>query len=183
DRAQHLARAADVDHEVVLVERGPSELDVDDVRRAVQPLRGAEDLALEAVSDHQMIAYGDGVHPLTPDSRASSVGRTRPSASSRVAQPMTEHSGGPRREPREQRGQLVEAALAADQRIEARVREQLERERHPAPGIPAGTLLRGDAADLRGHEREPPAVEGAAERSVDWTVPVPAQLDDFRLEA
>ena len=37
---------------------------VDNVGRAVKPLSRAEDLALEAVSDHEVIANGDCVHDL-----------------------------------------------------------------------------------------------------------------------
>ncbi len=57
-----LARTADVDHDAVRVEVAAPELDVDDVGRAVQPLRGAEHLSAKAVGDHHVIADGDAVH-------------------------------------------------------------------------------------------------------------------------
>ena len=46
NRVEHLGRAADVDDDAVGVELGPAEFDVDDHRRAVQPLGRAEHVAL-----------------------------------------------------------------------------------------------------------------------------------------
>ena len=40
------------------------ELDVDDIGRAVQPLRGPEHVAAKAVGDHHVIADRDAVHQL-----------------------------------------------------------------------------------------------------------------------
>ena len=60
--AQRVARAADVDDDAVGVELVAAELDVDDVGRAVQLLRGAEHLALEAVRDHEVVADRDAEH-------------------------------------------------------------------------------------------------------------------------
>src|SRR5690606_11361526 len=57
-RTQRFARGADVDDDAVRVERGAPELDVDDVRRAVQTLRGTERLAGEAVRDQEVVADG-----------------------------------------------------------------------------------------------------------------------------
>ena len=48
---------ADVDDEPVFVELGALELDVDHVSRAVEVLRGTEDLSFEAVRDHEVIAH------------------------------------------------------------------------------------------------------------------------------
>ncbi len=61
DAAQRLGRAPDVDHHAVGVERRRAEGRVDDERRAVQPLRGTEHLAREAVGDHDVVAHRDGV--------------------------------------------------------------------------------------------------------------------------
>src|SRR5262249_54489067 len=66
ERGQHAAKrfagAADVDHQTVSVEFGPTELDVDDVGGTVQPLRGSEDGTVEAVSNHHVIANAECVH-------------------------------------------------------------------------------------------------------------------------
>ena len=55
-------RAADVDHDAVGVELLRHERDRDREGRAMQRLRGAEDLALERVGDHDVVGYFDGVH-------------------------------------------------------------------------------------------------------------------------
>jgi hypothetical protein len=60
--AQRLHCRADVDDEPILVELHALELDIDDVRRAVQVPRGTEDLSFEAVRDHEVIAHRDAVH-------------------------------------------------------------------------------------------------------------------------
>ena len=52
----------DVDHDAVGIELGAAQLDVDHVGRAVQALRRAEDLAAEAVGDHEVVADVDAVH-------------------------------------------------------------------------------------------------------------------------
>src|SRR6185503_17830802 len=57
--AQRVARAAYVDDDPVGVELLAAKLDVDDVGRAVQLLRRAEHLALEAVRDHEVVANGN----------------------------------------------------------------------------------------------------------------------------
>ena len=59
---QRVARAADVDDDAVRIERGAAKLDVDDVRGAVQALRRAEHLALEAVRDHEVVANANAEH-------------------------------------------------------------------------------------------------------------------------
>jgi hypothetical protein len=64
DGVQHFARTADVDDDVVGVERRAPERGVDDVGRPVQPLRRPEHLAAEAVGDHHVIADGDAEHEL-----------------------------------------------------------------------------------------------------------------------
>ena len=66
DRAQLLGGPADVDDDAVRVEFGPAEGRVDDERRPVQALRGPEDLALEAVGDHHVVADGHAEHALLP---------------------------------------------------------------------------------------------------------------------
>jgi hypothetical protein len=60
--AQSLERRADVDDEPVVIELHALELDIDDVSRAVQVLRGTEDLSFETVRDHEVIADRDAVH-------------------------------------------------------------------------------------------------------------------------
>ena len=62
DRVQHLRGAANVDHDAVRVKLGPAQLQVDHVGRPVHALRRAEDLALKAVRNHEMVADVDGVH-------------------------------------------------------------------------------------------------------------------------
>src|SRR5688572_1432398 len=54
--AQCAAREPDVDDDAVGVELAAAKLDVYDVSRAVQVLRGTEHLALETVRDHEMVA-------------------------------------------------------------------------------------------------------------------------------
>ena len=92
-RGEHFAQAslgaADVDDDAVGVELGAAELDVDDVGRAVQLLRGAEHLPLEAVRDHEVVADGDAEHAAVPLNRRcdeSECNRaTRPAARARPA--------------------------------------------------------------------------------------------------
>src|SRR5262249_4802928 len=66
DRVQYLpqggAQKSDVDCDAVLVELLALDLDTDDVRRAVQPLRRPEDLPVETMSDHDVITHSDRVH-------------------------------------------------------------------------------------------------------------------------
>ena len=63
---QRLGRLPDVHHDAVVVEGRAPERRVDDVRRAVQPLRGAEHLAAEAVGDHHVVADGHAEHQPLP---------------------------------------------------------------------------------------------------------------------
>src|SRR5262245_15014474 len=44
---EHLARTPDIDHDIVRIELAPAELDIDNVSRAMQSLRGAESRAPE----------------------------------------------------------------------------------------------------------------------------------------
>jgi len=60
--AQRLRCAADVDHDAVGVERRAAERRVDDVGRAVQALRRAEDRAAQAVGDHHVVADRHAEH-------------------------------------------------------------------------------------------------------------------------
>ena len=78
--------------------------------------------------------------------------------------------------------QRLERALAGNQHVERRIGQQRQRELHPPPRIPARALRRGDAADLRRLERQPPRVKRLAERQRHRLVAVPAHLDDRRLE-
>ena len=59
DGAEFLRGQSDVDDDVVVVQLGAAEGGVHEERRSVQALRGAEDLAAEAVGDHEVIADGD----------------------------------------------------------------------------------------------------------------------------
>jgi hypothetical protein len=59
DGAEFLRGQTDVDDDVVVVQLGPAKRGVHQERRPVQALRGPEDLATEAVGDHQVIADGD----------------------------------------------------------------------------------------------------------------------------
>ncbi|GAA3292861.1 hypothetical protein GCM10020295_13230 [Streptomyces cinereospinus] len=59
DGAQFPRGQSDVDDDVVVVQLLPPERGVHQERRSVQALRGAEDLAAEAVGDHHVIADGD----------------------------------------------------------------------------------------------------------------------------
>src|SRR5215207_3438685 len=70
-RLELLVRAADVDHDPVLVHLGTAELEIDDEGGSVQPLRRPEHLALEAVRDHDVLAHPDAEHacPLRPAGR------------------------------------------------------------------------------------------------------------------
>ena len=62
---QLLGGQADVDDDVVGVQLGPAERGVDDEGGAVQLLGRSEDLAAEAVRDHDVVADGDAEHGLT----------------------------------------------------------------------------------------------------------------------
>jgi len=49
----------DIDDDTVVVDERRAQLEVDDVRRAMQPLRGPERVAVEAMGDHEVIANAD----------------------------------------------------------------------------------------------------------------------------
>src|SRR6185437_133454 len=59
---QHREREADVADEAIAVELRAAQLHLDAIGGAVQLLRRAEDLAEEAVGDHEMVADGKAVH-------------------------------------------------------------------------------------------------------------------------
>ncbi len=61
-RMQLLGRSADVDDDAVGVEVRAPERGVDDVGRAVEPLRGPERLASQAVGDQHVVADGHAEH-------------------------------------------------------------------------------------------------------------------------
>ena len=71
ERRQHaleqLAEQPDVDNDAVGVEFPPRQLQIDDEGGAVQPLRRAEHLALEAVRHHDVVADGHTEHAALPD--------------------------------------------------------------------------------------------------------------------
>ena len=99
----------------------PAERRVDDVRRAVQALRRPEHLAAEAVRDHHVVADGHAEHgsPLA------------------VGDGVAERRQAPGGQPGHHVGQLVEAGLPGEQRVEGRVAQQVEREREPVGRRPA----------------------------------------------
>ena len=61
-------------------------------------------------------------------------------------------------------GQAGEGRGRREQRIEARIGEQVERQRQAAAAVPARALRRRDRADLARDQPQAPAVEGLAER-------------------
>ena len=125
---QLLGRATDVDHDVVGVEGRAPERGVDDVRRAVQALRGPEHLAAEAVGDHHVIAYGHAEHVLFPV----------------VGDGVAERRQAPGGQPGHHVGQLAEAGLPGDERVEGGVAQQLERECQPVGRRAAPAAGRGE---------------------------------------
>ncbi len=112
---QDVARSADVDDQAVGVELGAPKLDVDDVSGAVHLLGGSEHLAGKAMGDHEVVAHCDAEHAL--GLRGSGIFDA-------MAQSVTAR----RRKLREQGRQVVERTVAAEQRIERGLGEQLERE-------------------------------------------------------
>ena len=63
---QRVVRAADVDHDAVLVERLGHEGGIDDEGRAMQLLGGAEHRALERMGDHDVVTDFNGEHGQSP---------------------------------------------------------------------------------------------------------------------
>ena len=86
------------------------------------------------------------------------------------------------RELRHHARQIVERALAGDQDVERRIGEHRQRQLHASPRVPPRALRRGDRTDLRRLDRQPACVERFTEPYVDRLIPVPAHLDDDRLE-
>src|SRR3954451_19212810 len=84
-------------------------------------------------------------------------------------------------QPRHFLRQVREPDLAGDQRVEDRVGEQAQRERHPVGVAAAPSPGRGDGADLARPDRQAPRVERLPERQRDRAVAVPAQLDHLAL--
>ena len=119
---------------------------VDDERRAVQPLRRPEHLAAEAVGDHHVVADGHAEHGL-------------PLA---VGDRVAERRQAPVGQPGHHVGQLVEARLAGEQRVEGGVAQQVERERQPVGRRAARRAGRGDACR--------PGSSGCARRP-EWNAP------------
>ena len=70
-----------------------------------------------------------------------------------------------------------------EQRVEPRIRQQVEGGGEPAAQRPAGPVRRCDPADLTGHEPKPTAMECAAERDRDLVRAIPAQFQHRRLVA
>ena len=114
------------------VELRPLERGVDDVRRAVQPLRRPEHLAAEAVGDHHVISHGHAEHGLPPV-----VG-------DRVAERRQTAGGQPRHHVR----QLAEARLPGDERVEGRVPQQLECQSSRSAVVRRPLRARREGADL-----------------------------------
>src|SRR5262245_35310368 len=95
---------------------------------------------------------------------------------------MRQSVTGRRGQARDQRRQLVERALARDQCVELRALQKPHDELHAPRVAPARALRVGHGADLRRFELQAPAVERAAERHRRRVVPIPARLDDRRLD-
>src|ERR1051326_4081249 len=79
--------------------------------------------------------------------------------------------------------QLLERALARDQRVEPFVAQRIDRHSHPAFRVAARAMRRRHGADLRRRDRQPPRVKRGAERHGDHMIAVPARFDDRRFEA
>jgi hypothetical protein len=62
DRLESVGGAADVHHDAFGAELWPPELQVDDVGRPMQALRGTEELAAEAVRNHHVTSNADTEH-------------------------------------------------------------------------------------------------------------------------
>src|SRR5690606_13267921 len=75
---EDFAGEADIDHQAVGVEFAALEAGVDDVGGAVHALRRAEDGALEAVGDHDVVADGQAVHEGSPEWGVGSSWRPTP---------------------------------------------------------------------------------------------------------
>ena len=73
-------------------------------------------------------------------------------------------------------GQILEARLAAQQRVERVVAQELERERQPVAGRAPPAPGRRQRPDLAGPQPQPAGVERAAEREPHLVVAVPAQI-------
>ena len=131
---------------------------VDDVRRAVQPLRRTEDLAGEAVRDHHVVADRHAEHRLTPRRRRSCG--TAPAAGRRRAAPSP--------------GQVVERRRPGEQRVERRVAQQVQGEREPVRGWSASRG--GPARPCRPGWRGCPAGGSGRRRRAQLTSRSPYQL-------
>src|SRR5674476_31449 len=68
-----------------------------------------------------------------------------------------------------------------EQRIEPRVREQVERSGHPAGQCPTGAVRRCDPTDLTGYQLEAATMERPAKRDSDFVRAIPTQLQHRRL--
>ena len=130
DGVQHFRRAADVDDDAVGVERRPAKLDVDDERGAVQALRRAEHVALEAVGNHHVIAHRNAVHRMPPMTLVS------------IPNAMAQRVAGVGRKLRHLGRQFLELALARNQHVELVVGEHRQRELHPPARVPSRALRR-----------------------------------------
>ena len=145
----------------------PPERRVDDVRRAVQPLRRAEHLAPEAVGDHHVVADGHAEHRSLLSSVGDDVWQSAGSVPP-ASRAITSGSSSKRDSP-------VSSASKAGSRSRSRASASRSAVvRRAAPG-------RRDRADLAGADAEPAGVEGAAQRQLHLAVAVPAEVDDRAL--
>ena len=78
-------------------------------------------------------------------------------------------------------GSSSKARLLGDERVEGRVAQQVECERHPVGGCATGVASRGDGADLARADAEPADVERPTQREADLRVAVPTEVDDGAL--
>src|SRR5688572_23016693 len=79
---------------------------------------------------------------------------------------------------RHDRGQLIERAVARDERVELRRAEELEGSSHPPSSRPARGTIGRDPAHLAAPDRQSPRVEALTQRQADAAGAVPAGLHD-----
>ena len=99
-----------------------------------------------------------------------------------IDDPMAQCSPGCHRERLHELRQLVEIAFARDQCVQRGIAEQSENELHAASRSPPAPLDRGDGTYLRCAQTQASAVESLSQCHRRPMVPIPAQLDDLRLE-
>src|SRR6478736_4068951 len=94
-----------------------------------------------------------------------------------VGDRWAERRQAPGGQPRHDVGQLVEARLTGEERVEGGVTQQFERERQPVGRRAAPGAGRGHGADLARADAKAAGVERPAQRQRDLRVAVPAEVD------